>query len=311
MGRLDVIATPIGNLADLSPRAREALAAADLVAAEDTRRTGALLRGLGLSVRLLSLHDYNETARLAPLLDELRLGKVVALVSDAGTPLLSDPGFALVRAAVAAGVAVRPIPGPSALTATLSVAGLPVERFAFEGFLPARPAARRAVLAQLASEPRTLVFFEAPHRIAVTLEDMAQLLGAERKAVVGRELTKLHETIHRGSLRELAASARTDANLRRGEITLLVEGSPAAGGAAALSRAAAALLAHALQLLLPELPPARAAAIAAQLAQVPRSEAYRLAQRLSERARDVPEPDEQRGEQEREQEPRPPPSGRD
>lgn len=280
IGRLDVIATPIGNLADLSARAREALAEADVVAAEDTRRTGALLRALGLSVRLLSLHDYNETARLAPLLDELRAGRSIALVSDAGTPLLSDPGFALVRAAVAAGIPVRPVPGPSALTAALSVAGLPVERFVFEGFLPARAAARRAALAQLVSERRTLVFFEAPHRIVAALEDMAQLLGAERQAVIARELTKVHETIHRGTLGELAAAARADANLRRGEITMLVEGAAAAASGVADAPDTGALLAHALQLLLPELPPGRAAAIAAQLAQVPRSEAYELAQRL-------------------------------
>lgn len=283
LGRLDVIATPIGNLADLSMRAREALAAADLVAAEDTRRTGALLRGLGLSVRLLSLHDYNEVARLAPLLDELRAGRVIALVSDAGTPLLSDPGFALVRAAVAAGIAVRPIPGPSALTAALSVAGLPVERFAFEGFLPARAAARRAALAQLAGEPRTLVFFEAPHRIEATLQDMAQLLGAQRHAVVARELTKMHESLHRGTLGELAAAAREDPNLRRGEITLVVEGGAATAVSVAHAQGTGALLMRTLQLLLPELPPGRAAAIAAQVAQVPRSEAYELAQRLRDK----------------------------
>ncbi len=274
------MATPIGNLADLSARARQALADADLVAAEDTRRTGQLLRSLGVASPLLSLHEHNEARRLQHLIDELRAGKVVALVSDAGTPLLSDPGFALVRAAAAEGIAVRAIPGPSALTAALSVAGLPTDRFVFEGFLPARAAARRAALAQLAGEPRTLVFFEAPHRIGATLTDMAELLGAQRGAVVARELTKLHETIHRGTLGELAAAARMDEHMSRGEITLLVAGRGIGSTSVAAPGGDETLLARTLELLLPELPPARAAAIAAQLSGVPRSAAYELARRL-------------------------------
>ncbi|MGH8205283.1 MAG: 16S rRNA (cytidine(1402)-2'-O)-methyltransferase [Steroidobacteraceae bacterium] len=285
-GRLDVVATPIGNLGDLTRRAHEALAGADLIAAEDTRHTGELLHALGICARLLSLHDYNESGRIEQLIGELRSGKVVALVSDAGTPLLSDPGFGLVRAAAAAGIAVRTIPGASALTAALSIAGLPTDRFAFEGFLPARASARRTVLAGLATEARTLVFFEAPHRVAATLDELAALFGAERQAVIARELTKLHEAVYRGTLAQLASAARTDANLGRGEITLVVAGAAGAAGAAAAADGTAAsasngaLLAHALQLLLAELPPARAAAIAAQLAGVTRSEAYALAQRL-------------------------------
>lgn len=265
------MATPIGNLADLSLRAREALAGADLIAAEDTRRTGLLLGSLGLSRPLVSLHEHNEDQRIGRLLAAMQAGQVVALVSDAGTPLLSDPGFALVRAAAAAGIDVRPIPGVSAITAALSVAGLPTDRFAFEGFLPARAAERRRVLGQLAGETRTLVWFEAPHRIAQTLADLLAVFGPQRRAALTRELTKTYESIYRGTLAELTARARTDADLARGELTLIVE------GAARAAHGDAQLLAQALPLLLKDLPPARAAAIAAQLSGVPRAEAYRQA----------------------------------
>ena len=278
-GRLEVVATPIGNLGDLSARAREVLAAADLIAAEDTRRTAQLLSAIGVSGRLVSLHEHNEEARVEPLLQQLRDGKLIALVSDAGTPLLSDPGFALVRAAAAAGIEVRAVPGASAITAALSIAGVATDRFAFEGFLPARAAERRALLARLAVETRTLVLFEAPHRIASTLADLAQSFGEQRAAVVTRELTKMHESVYRGTLGQLAAMARADADLARGEITLVIAGAsvePALGGDTGL-------LMRALQLLLAELPPARAAAIAAQLAGVKRSEAYELAMRLQRR----------------------------
>ncbi len=273
-GRLDVIASPIGNLDDLAPRARAALASADLVAAEDTRRTGALLTACGISRPLISLHDYNEVRRVAELVERMRGGASIALVSDAGTPLISDPGFALVRAAVAAGVAVRPIPGPSAVTAALSVAGLPTDRFAFEGFLPARAAERRRALGTLAGETRTLVFFEAPHRIAATLADLVQTLGGGRRALLARELTKAFETLYRGTLDELAALAGREPNVARGEITLVVEGAPEE------SEGNPSLLHRALELLLPELPPARAAAIASQLAGVKRARAYELAMEL-------------------------------
>jgi 16S rRNA (cytidine1402-2'-O)-methyltransferase len=275
-GRLEVVATPIGNLGDLSSRAREVLAAADLIAAEDTRRTGQLLSAIGVRAPLVSLHDYNEDARLEPLLQQLLAGKVIALVSDAGTPLLSDPGFGLVRAAAAAGIEVRAVPGASAITAALSIAGLATDRFAFEGFLPSRAGERRALLARLAAEPRTLVLFEAPHRIAAALEDLAGSFGAQRAAVVTRELTKMHESVYRGTLSELAAMARDDADFARGEITVVVAG--AAQDSA--SGADSALLLRALQLLLQELPPARAAAIAAQLAGATRSDAYALALQL-------------------------------
>jgi 16S rRNA (cytidine1402-2'-O)-methyltransferase len=275
-GRLEVVATPIGNLGDLSSRAREVLAAADLIAAEDTRRTAQLLNAIGVAGQLISLHDHNEEARLEPLVHQLKAGKVIALVSDAGTPLLSDPGFGLVRAAAAAGIEVRAIPGASAVTAALSIAGVATDRFAFEGFLPSRAGERRALLARLAAEPRTLVLFEAPHRIAAALTDLARIFGDQRVAVVTRELTKVHECVYRGTLRELCAMAREDGDFARGEITLVIAG-------AAPERASSGdreLLTRALQLLLQDLPPARAAAIAAQLAGSSRSDAYELAMRL-------------------------------
>ena len=273
-GRLQVVATPIGNLADLSERAREALAGADVIAAEDTRHTASLLKAAGIAKPLISLHEHNESRRVPALLARLALGERVALVSDAGTPLLSDPGSELVHAAVAAGFEVSVIPGPSAITAALAVAGLPTDRFCFEGFLPARERERRAALAALAQEPRTLVFFEAPHRIAAALADMAAVLGAERAAVVARELTKAHETIYRGTLRELAARAAAEANFARGEITLVVRG--AAPTAATVDER---LLLRAVRVLSKELPPGRAAALAAQITGATRAAAYALATR--------------------------------
>jgi 16S rRNA (cytidine1402-2'-O)-methyltransferase len=272
-GRLQVVATPIGNLADLSARARSALEAADVIAAEDTRHTGALLRAIGIAKPLVSLHEHNEAQRTPALLARLAAGETVALVSDAGMPLLSDPGFVLVQQAVRAGCAVSCIPGPSAITAALAVAALPTDRFCFEGFLPARAPQRRAALAALAHEPRTLVFFEAPHRIAAALRDLAEQLGGERQAVIARELTKAHETIYRGTLGELAARAEGDENLARGELTLVVHGATAPAGAGVDE----ALLRRAVALLAGQLPPGRVAAIAAQLSGASRAAAYALA----------------------------------
>jgi 16S rRNA (cytidine1402-2'-O)-methyltransferase len=275
-GRLAVISTPIGNLGDLSPRARDELAAAELVAAEDTRRTGQLLTTLGLSRPLLSLHEHNEGERIDELLGRLRAGARIALVSDAGTPLLSDPGFELVRRVALEGLAVVAVPGPSAITAALSIAGLPTERFSFEGFLPARLAERRARLLELAAETRTLVFFEAPHRIAECLEDMSAAFGAERRAAVARELTKVFETVYRGTLATLVAQSRGDANFARGEITVVV-----AGAEPAAQDAGRAQLDATLQVLLAELAPSKAAALAARLTGVKRNEAYSRALELS------------------------------
>jgi len=260
-------------MGDVSDRARQALEGAAAIAAEDTRHTGALLQALGIARPMLSLHAHNETQRVPEVLARLTAGETIALVSDAGTPLLSDPGYELVRAAAEAGIVVEAIPGPSAITTALAVAGLPVSRFCFEGFLPARERERRAHLSQLAVEPRTLVFFEAPHRIAATLTDLAAELGNDRRAVVARELTKAHETIYRGTLAELAKSAASEDNFQRGEITIVV-----AGAAPASSGVDTALLRRAVDLLSKELSPSRAAAIAAQLTGATRSEAYALIQ---------------------------------
>ena len=273
-GRLQVVATPIGNLGDLSDRARAALAGADVIAAEDTRHTAALLKASGIATPMISLHEHNESRRVPALLERLALGERVVLVSDAGTPLLSDPGYELVRAAAAAGYEVSTIPGPSAITAALALAGLPTDRFCFEGFLPARARERRAVLGALASETRTLVFFEAPHRIAAALADMAAALGTERAAVVARELTKAHESIYRGTLGQLAARAASEENFARGELTLVVRG--AAAGAVGVDEP---LLRRAVEVLSKELPPARVAAIAAQLSGATRAAAYALVRR--------------------------------
>jgi len=262
-------------MGDLSDRAREALQGADLIAAEDTRRTLGLLQHLGIAKPLLSLHAHNETQRLPEVLARLAAGNRVVLVSDAGTPLLSDPGFELVRAAIAQGIPVGVVPGPSAITAALALSGLPVDRFCFEGFLPAGGRERRARLAALAAETRTMVFFEAPHRIVDSLVDLSTQFGSPRPAVIARELTKLHETIYRGTLEQLCAVAAQDANLQRGEITLIVQGAPQAVAGADL-----ALLRRALELLLNELPPGKAAAIAAQLAGAKRAAAYELALQL-------------------------------
>ena len=274
-GRIDVIATPIGNLGDLSPRARDALAQADLVAAEDTRRTGQLLAAMGLSRPVISLHEHNESLRVESLVARLGEGAVIALVSDAGTPLLSDPGFELVRAARAAGHEVRAILGPSAITAALSIAGIPAARFCFEGFLPVRTRERRERLARLAHEPRALVFFEAPHRIVESLADITAEFGAAREAMLGRELTKAYETVYRGTLGELSARAREDANVARGELTLVVAGAPAV----AESAVAPGELGRIVALLARELPPSKAAALAAQITGARRSEAYDIAVR--------------------------------
>ncbi len=276
-GELRVVATPIGNLADLSPRAREALATADVIAAEDTRHSAQLLRYLGLERPLVSLHEHNEAARIPALIARLQAGENVALVSDAGTPLLSDPGAGLVGAAVAAGLRVTPLPGASALLAALCVAGLPAERFSFEGFLPAKTMARRQALEALANDARTLVFYEAPHRIVDTLSDALGAFGADRQAVVARELTKLHETVYRGSLGELAAMAPKEPNLARGEIVLLVQGHrPVAGGEVLPVEAL-----RWLRILLPHLAPSRAAAVVAEGLGLRRQAVYTLALSLS------------------------------
>jgi 16S rRNA (cytidine1402-2'-O)-methyltransferase len=274
-GALYIVATPIGNLADLSPRAKRILQDVDIVAAEDTRHTGSLLKMSGIAAReLFALHEHNEHARAATLIERLAAGKSVALVSDAGTPLISDPGFGLVRAAADHGIEVIVIPGPCAAIAALSIAGLPTDRFVFEGFLPAKTQARRERLQALKQEPRTLIFYEAPHRLLEVLEDMAQVLGPDRRALIARELTKLHESTYRGELRELVVRAQGDADMSRGEIVLVVAGS-------AMQSATPADVERVLRVLLDELSPAQAAKLAARLTGVKRGELYDLALSLA------------------------------
>ncbi len=227
---LVLAATPIGRVEDASPRLRAELAGADVVAAEDTRRLRRLLGELEVTVsgRVVSYFEGNEQQRTPQLLEELLAGQRVVLVTDAGMPSVSDPGFRLVAAAVDAGVTVTVVPGPSAVLAALAVSGLPVDRFCFEGFLPRKAAERARRLAALAEEPRTLVIFEAPHRTAATLAALADVFGAERPAALCRELTKTHEEVRRGPLAELAAAALDGV---RGEVTLVVAGAPTKAGA--------------------------------------------------------------------------------
>jgi 16S rRNA (cytidine1402-2'-O)-methyltransferase len=222
-GRLIVASTPIGNLGDLSPRLREAFERADLVACEDTRVTGRLLHHLGIKKPLVSLHDHNERQRLPRLLAELAAGKTIALCSDAGTPLLSDPGFVLVREAAALGVVVEPVPGPSAVLAALVGSGLPPYPFTFAGFAPPKSGKRRAFYRGLAALGHTVVVFESPHRLLTSLDDARAELG-DRRAAVARELTKLHEEFLRGRLSELAAALGARASLK-GEFVLVLAGS--------------------------------------------------------------------------------------
>lgn len=272
-GILHIVATPIGNLGDLSPRALELLGAVALVAAEDTRHSGALLAHFGLRARMVSLHDHNEEARTTEILRRLGAGESVALVSDAGTPLVSDPGFRLVAAARAAGFRVSPVPGPCAAVAALSVAGLPTDRFVFEGFLPARSAARCERLEFLAPESRTLIFYESPRRIAGALADMAGVLGGDRPAVVARELTKLHEEVRGGTLDELAAW--TEVNALRGEIVVVVHGRSRRDGDGLGDDAR-----RTLGLLLAELPLKQSVGLAAAITGAPRNILYARAMEM-------------------------------
>ncbi|MDB6164140.1 MAG: tetrapyrrole methylase [Xanthomonadaceae bacterium] len=265
---LYVVATPIGNMGDLSPRALDILRSVAAICAEDTRHTRQLLARHGVEKPLIAVHEHNEDALADRLVARLLSGDALALVSDAGTPLVSDPGFRLVMAARKAGIRVSPLPGPCAFVAALSVAGLPSDRFVFEGFLPAKAGARRERLQQLAHETRTLAFYESAHRVEDALADMAQVLGGDRPAVVARELTKLFETVLDGTLAALHAQVAADPNQRKGEFVVLVHGAPEDADARIVEgrRLYAALGQH--------LPPSTAAKIAAELSGAPRKLLY-------------------------------------
>ena len=267
-GTLFVVATPIGNLSDLSPRALETLGTVAGICAEDTRHTRQLLTHFGIDRPLIALHEHNEEAMSERIVERLMGGDSLALVSDAGTPLVSDPGYRVVRAARAAGLKVSPVPGACAAIAALSVAGLPSDRFVFEGFLPARSSARRERLGRLSSETRTLVFYESSHRIAESLADMRVVFGDARNAVMARELTKLFETVLDGTLQSLHERVQADDNQRKGEFVLMVQGADGDEEAQLIEgrRLYAKLSAH--------LPPSTAARLAAEITGAPRKALY-------------------------------------
>ncbi|WP_207883747.1 16S rRNA (cytidine(1402)-2'-O)-methyltransferase [Pseudomonas sp. 30_B] len=272
-GTLYVVATPIGNLDDISARALKVLRDVSLIAAEDTRHSVRLLQHFGIETPLAACHEHNEREQGGRFLTRLQAGDDVALISDAGTPLISDPGYHLVRQARAAGVQVVPVPGACALIAALSAAGLPSDRFVFEGFLPAKAAGRRGRLEGLLEEPRTLIFYEAPHRLLECIEDMASIFGSERPAVMARELTKTFETLKGLPLGELREFVAADSNQQRGECVLLVAGKPAPEGDEVVD----AQTLRVLDLLLAELPVKRAAALAAEITGARKNQLYQIA----------------------------------
>lgn len=272
-GTLYVVATPIGNLDDISARALRILREVALIAAEDTRHSARLLQHFGIPTPLAACHEHNEREQGGRFLARLQAGEDVALISDAGTPLISDPGYHLVRQVRAAGISVVPVPGACALIAALSAAGLPSDRFIFEGFLPAKAAGRRARLELVREEPRTLIFYEAPHRILECLEDMREIFGAERPALLARELTKTFETLQGLPLAELCRWVAADSNQQRGECVVLVAGWQAPEGDEAVSAEALRVL----DLLLAEMPLKRAAALAAEITGVRKNLLYQVA----------------------------------
>lgn len=272
-GTLYVVATPIGNLEDISARALRVLSEVSLIAAEDTRHSARLLQHFGIATPLAACHEHNERDEGGRFIRQLRAGDDVALISDAGTPLISDPGYHLVRQARAEGIRVVPLPGACALIAALSAAGLPSDRFVFEGFLPAKQAARRTRLEHLRDEPRTMIFYEAPHRIVESLIDMEGAFGADRSALLARELTKTFETLKGLPLGELRAWVESDSNQQRGECVVVVSGWRAPEHDEAVDAGARRVL----QLLLAELPVKRAAAVAAEITGVRKNLLYQLA----------------------------------
>ena len=267
-GTLFIVATPIGNLSDITERALQVLKQVSLIAVEDSRHSGRLLQAHGVATPMLAVHEFNERQRTEGLLDRVAAGESIALISDAGTPLISDPGFQLVRRAHQRGLVVVPVPGPSAAIAALSAAGLPSDRFAFEGFLPARRSARIAALQKLQREPRTLIFYEAPHRILESVQDLVECFGESREVTLARELTKTHETIRQTTLGGLAAFVAEDANQQKGEIVLVVAGYERKG--TELDGEVLRLL----SILLDELPLKQAAALVARVTGLAKGEIY-------------------------------------
>ncbi len=266
-GVFHVIATPIGNLADMTDRARDVMAGVDILYAEDTRHTGKLCAHLGISPKLRSLHDHNEQDRIAEIVESLQSGLSVGLVSDAGTPLISDPGYRIVTACHRAGLPVSPVPGVSALTAALSVCGLPTDRFLFTGFLPAKTSARNKSLVGLQTEGATLVFFESRHRIVAALADMQEVLG-DRLICVAREVTKAFETIAYGKLSEVLQRIKNNPDMQKGEFVVMVSGAPQ--NVVTFDAATQDLLKE----VAAEIPPKRAAKIVARHSGVPAKELY-------------------------------------
>ncbi|ONM43262.1 16S rRNA (cytidine(1402)-2'-O)-methyltransferase [Halopseudomonas pachastrellae] len=271
-GTLFVVATPIGNLQDLTPRALQVLRDVSLIAAEDTRHSARLMQHFGIATPMTACHDHNERDKGQRLVERMLAGDDIALISDAGTPLISDPGFHLVRQAREAGIKVSPVPGACALIAALSAAGMPSDRFAFEGFLPAKAHGRQQRLRALLEEPRTWLVYEAPHRLLDCLRDMQQVLGAQRRVLLARELTKTFETLHAAPLDELVAWVAADADQQRGECVLVVEGAPEPEADEVSAQAL-----HVLDLLLAELPVKRAARLAAEITGVRKNLLYQVA----------------------------------
>lgn len=274
-GVLYIVATPIGNLQDLSPRAIEVLRSVDLILTEDTRTSRHLLHAFGIPTPLRAYHDHNERRIYPAIIARLQAGENIALISDAGTPLISDPGYRLVRAAHEAGLRLISVPGPCAVTAALAVSGLACDRFTYEGFLPAKTAARRHRLEQLSQEQRTMVFFESPHRLIDSLMDLQAVFGAERRATVARELTKVHETIYSDTLQHILQWLQRDEDQRKGECVIVVEGQ---NKPAKVSDLEAQRL---LLVLLKHLPPSQAVAAASEFLGGARNKLYRLALELS------------------------------
>lgn len=273
---LYVVATPIGNLADMSARAIEVLQQADLIAAEDTRHSARLMSHFDIGTHMLAIHDHNERQRSEMMVEKLQQGQSIALVSDAGTPLISDPGYHLVTAVRQAGFRVIPVPGACAMVAALSVAGLPTDRFIFEGFLPAKSGGRQQRLQALSEDSRTQIFYESPHRIQTSLQDMLDVMG-DRQAVIARELTKTFETIKDGSLSELVEFVATDANQQKGEFVVLVAGAPEQEKGEIDGEAA-----RILGVLLKDLPKKQAAALASEITGIKKNALYKYALTLDE-----------------------------